>query len=1105
MKKGNISESRELSNIPNPSEMMRARHPDLFSDTLTNESPTLAKPVFEYHLETLTSRKQEYEFEHFCRKLAEKEICPNLRVQTGPTGGGDSKVDSETYPVASEIAERQWMGESREGHERWGFAFSAKKDWKPKVKADVASILSTGRDYKRIYFFTNQFASDKERSRLEDSLTKHAGIPVHIVDRSWIVEKVYSNGHLDLAIATLRIEGAGSENLRRAGPRDVARLAELDELDRQVIDVARYQGASYQLIEDCLRSAILARGLERPRDEVESRFLQADRLAQKLDLRPQRMRIAYNRAWTSYWWYNDYSAFNRFYDEVEQLLIGTTQAAEAERLLNLWQLLAPAVAVGRISAQDAKIAPRCDLLIALLQEIAADSARPNNALQARTGLTLIKATRAIQSKTDPQLDAIWIELSQIVDESSNLGGYSVETLCKIVQELGMIFDSPAFDSLYEKVVDVIRNRRSEGEAGKAYSERGGQKLQQNKPYDAIQWFGRAEELLIKEEYRAELVVALAGSSYAYERAGLIWAARNKILAAVSSSLSAMVEDGEITLPALHALQRLAWLELQLGRIPHVLNAMGTAAVIGANLNLTENLQESFRQEVMMQEAVLGIHFLNTPFDVVPALSYFPDVLERLGLTNARLTVLFVLGHEKAIYEEDYFSPDQSMENIQAMFEKWQDQPAAKDITPYPVLFVGETSVLKSTILGSEIALNIQNDPVSLGIAESLLGALEAFLATSNEDDLMPHREHTVIQMKSSDQITGMPTIHFSEEDGAHIEIICPSKLDFSNRTDLENFRNWLQETVVVLLSRIFIIRDLDAWMEKIAGQERAFSRALIFGDVLTLGRNVFNGDQRIRLADWIEPEDKAYKILRDQPWRKPKVKNISSDDPSKAQTGVGPPPSELFDKSNLKHTERKVLSPIDVELWNRAKWHATLFAMSDDSPPFLGLVFQSGETGKAIFSKWREQWGERNTDSVLRVAIITGISKENPAHYAVTIGPNLEQLKDSEQKVFMTVSRINRMEPSSSVNLDRFIKAYQRVGAYFLIPAQSASGEIPPQAFFQLALARQKLEIRPAWQIGENDMDIMALRKDDNPFIPSEITDAPVKAALEQINNNRRQ
>ncbi len=116
---------------------MRARHPDLFSDTRIDETTQLPKSVFEYHLETLTHRKEEYQFEHFCRKLAEREICPNLRVQTGPTGGGDSKVDTETYPVAQEIAERWWVGSPAAGAERWAFAFSAKKAWKTKVKADV--------------------------------------------------------------------------------------------------------------------------------------------------------------------------------------------------------------------------------------------------------------------------------------------------------------------------------------------------------------------------------------------------------------------------------------------------------------------------------------------------------------------------------------------------------------------------------------------------------------------------------------------------------------------------------------------------------------------------------------------------------------------------------------------------------------------------------------------------------------------------------------------------------------------------------------------------------------------------------------------------------
>src|SRR5688572_24720903 len=112
----------------NPSAFMRARRPELFSDSQTISEPCLSREVFEYQLETLTSRKQEIEFEHFCRKLAEKEICPNLKVQTGPTGGGDSKVDTETYPVADQIALRWYEGIGREAsQERWAFVFSAKK------------------------------------------------------------------------------------------------------------------------------------------------------------------------------------------------------------------------------------------------------------------------------------------------------------------------------------------------------------------------------------------------------------------------------------------------------------------------------------------------------------------------------------------------------------------------------------------------------------------------------------------------------------------------------------------------------------------------------------------------------------------------------------------------------------------------------------------------------------------------------------------------------------------------------------------------------------------------------------------------------------------
>lgn len=467
-------------NIPSPKELMRFMRPELFSDMLIDYAYQLPKEMFEYLLDTLTSRKQEYEFENFCRKLAEKEICPNLRTQTGPTGGGDSKVDSETYPVAQKITERWWIGSPSAGTELWGFAFSAKKKWKDKVKADVDKVLSTGRDYKRIYFFTNQFVKDRDRANQEETLSNHAGIPVHIIDRAWIVEKVYESGHLELAISTLGIESGQKESIKHLGPRDTVRLEELEKLDKQTTDSSYYQGARYQLVEDCLRSAILARGLERNRNEVESRFAQTDRLAQDLNYKPQRLRIAYNRAWTAWWWYEDYRSFDKFYQEVEQFVKGSTQACEVQLLLNLWQLLIGSVLRGQISAKNGKVKARQKRLIAMLKNIAADPKRPNNALQAHTSLILIKIAEALKTKKPEQLESCWPELKEVVEKSKSLGGYSVEQLFETVVGLGEHVDSPAFDALYEELVNVMRQRHSDRDVGCAYIKRGEQKFLQKK-------------------------------------------------------------------------------------------------------------------------------------------------------------------------------------------------------------------------------------------------------------------------------------------------------------------------------------------------------------------------------------------------------------------------------------------------------------------------------------------------------------------------------------------------------------------------------------------------------------------------------------------------
>lgn len=1085
--------------IPNPREFMRARHPDLFSDTRVDHVSQLSKSVFEYHLDTLTSRKQEYEFEHFCRKLAEKEICPNLRVQTGPTGGGDSKVDTETYPVAKEIAERWWIGSPEAGAERWAFAFSAKKKWKSKVKADVDNILSTDRDYKHIYFFTNQFVSDKQRAEQEDSLSKHAEIPVHIIDRAWIVEKVYEGDHLELAIATLGIEGARSERKSRPGPHDTERLTELEELDRQIADPSCYRAARYQLVEDCLRSALLARGLERPRNEVEARFAQAERLAQDIDYRPQRLRIAYNRAWTAYFWYEDYSAFNQFYEEVERRLEDSEQAHEVELLWNLWQLLMPSVVEGRIAAQDAKIESRGQCLAAMLGLIAADPLRLNNALQARTSLVFMRITQAAQAGQSDQLESYWPALEQIVDESATLGAYPIERLFDLVAILGGDMDSPTFDSLYEKLVRVIQKRRSDGAAGEAYSQRAFQKLQREKPYEAIRWFGKAEDLLIKEEYQTDLVIVLLGSSYAYERVGLLWAARNKVLVVVERALAIFNEGGELAHRTLLVLNRLVWIELQLGRIPCILSAMTLASFVASNLKLSEEQKNKYAEERQRQEAVLGIHLLNLPFEALSDVTCLPDTLEQLELSFARMALLFALGHEQNLRNEGYIPASEDSDAVQTFFELWQDQPAAKDIFPRPVLADGATCLLKSIILGSELVVETPNNATSTGVAESLLGALEAFLATSDEQDVIPHCEQVTIVIKASHQITGRPQLRFPDDaGGSRAELVHPVDMVFTTADERQNYVEWLQGSLIEIACRILSIHDPQAWLEKIAEQERGFSRALTFGDALTLNRNVFGKTPQVRLTDWMDANANRYAVLRDGPWRK--VKSSSPDRPMKSpKFSSGPPPADMRDTEQLKHTDRRVLSPIDSPLWDRARWRGTLVACHPDVsvPPILAIGFEDGQAGRAIFRAWQEQWGNEDKDEILRVAIITGLSKRNPAEYAVIVGPNLQQVGENNKKVFMFVSRIQRMSPDTSKNLDNFLTAYKKAGAFLLAPAQLTRDITNPQMpFVQLAIGKRQLDLRQAWQISENDPDIVALDEDDDPIIPVGVTDPPVKKAL---------
>lgn len=1088
-----------------PSSFMRARRPYLFSDSSVSTTPVLPRALLEYHLETLTSRKEETKFEHFARKLAEKEICPNLLPQTGPTGGGDSKVDSETYQIAGEIAERWYAGfDQNASKERWAFAFSAKKDWLSKVKADVKSIMSTKRDYKKIYFITNQFVPDRRRSSTEDDLTKEFSISVTILDRTWIVEKVLQNDRVALAVDALGLTDIESRSNATRGPRDAQREAELKELDQQIEDVERYRGVKYQLAEACLESAMLARGLEKPRAEVEGRFGRAERIAAEVGHPQQQLRIVYARAWTAFWWHDDFSELSRLYTEVEKFSRDSEQADDLELLVNLWQLLRSSVLQKKLDAKNGDLDARTAMLKESLDRVAGNQSRPNNAAIASTNRLIVDLSEALgdEVRSNAALDG----LTEVVQSSDNLVNYPLAHLNALLSEVGDTFaSSSSFDKLFEAVTSAVERRSGEGSAGEAFRERGVQKLQGDLPYEAIRLFGRAQHKLAKREYRGELTASLVGAALAYERIGLLWAARSSVLAAVHYGLAEFQENGAIIRPAFRAVQKLVWIELQLGRVPCALAWSEVADLLAQHIEAAEGVQDDFGQERQSRDMVLSMLLLRADLTQLRQLDFLPLILQELELPHSQSALLYALGYEARMREDGWIPASETSELVKDLYKAAVLHPAGDDVPKRPELLWEAHVVFRTFILGCEIEVSAVNEFASIYLAEAILGALESFLATSLVRGMFPYRERFQISIESVKETLEVPICEFEEPDGPCVHIRHSEPLHAEGLEAQSKYSDWLIETVLRIMTRFVRIDDVEAFMSRVMGDERAFERSINTAHVQTIMSNVMGHQPKLRLADWNKKSDiELFPLQRDAPWNDSVEPTAEKpEDDREISFGKGDPPPELNWESS-KHSDIEISALIDDPLWNRGKWRATFYGFAPGMPPILGLGFKDKNAAIAIFEDWQRRFGKVDTGEDLRISILTGIDKENPAAYKVVIGGKIKRPKDGKRFIVAT-SRINTMTPTDSRNLESFLVAYNRAGKYLLVPAHYSEAMQSVDFIRGYSIEKREIFVRPMWRVDENDPDVVAVTPDDDPILPNDQDDLPILRALERAKSKSRE
>lgn len=1084
---------------PNYREFMRARRPELYSDTVSVEESEMDRRQFEFHLHSLTSRKEETAFENFARALAEKELCPNLIPQTGPTGGGDSKVDTETYPVAASIATLWYEGDPlKSTAERWAFAVSAKAKWKPKIDSDVEKVVATGRPYSLVYFISNQAIRDKDRAETEDTLKAKYSIEVRILDRSWIVEKVSSHNRWQLVADTLQFELQRTVRVA-PGPLDAGRLRDLEVLDKRIEETAGDR-VTMELVEESLQSALLARSLDKPRIEVDGRFERAERLAKSISSHRQQNRIWYQRAWTAIWWFNDPTEALRLYDLLAAETLQSEWIWDLEQLGNLWLAL---------QAGLPEEADRTAALRAALQRHADDCAKETSSLWARTQLFLMDLVTGLRASQT--LDPIFKALRETLAEVRKQIEFPVEPLVRIVRELAdVIGDSPAYDELLDSVIEVERERHGDRAAGELRLERGLQKLSRKKSYDAIDDLAKAQFLLAQEERRGQFIAALAGTGLAYESAGLLFAARANLVTALDRCLYSYFKEGAVDARAQPLLRKLAWLELQLGRVPYALAWVKWMPIMRVALSLSDEEATEIAEEVQAIDRVLGILILKTPHEQWPQLTRLPDLLHSLGLEMSRAAALFMLGQEDTV-RGDY---NTGGDDLLKFFRDWVTVPAAEDLPERPSWHIG-TTTMTTVVLGCRIDVTARGGVTSALLGESLIAFLEAFYSTAVQSrTLVSPRADLLIEVRQSDGAKGPFSHRVVEDDCGETKLVVTHPI--AAATDLlgAGFENAIQRLFARVTAELQINFDKQV-LEDMFAKHRAQDRAFHAARSIIAVANILGESPPGRAVDWVQdPAMREYALLRDAPWQSVRAPEVEAQPVSveKPTFAEGDPPEHLFGVDAVKHRDIEVMSPINLPLWDRAGWRGVGVGAvpGEISPPLMVLAFENIDAGRKIFRGWRKKVGQSDCEGWIGITLITGIHRDRPLDYRLVIGVGEQYMRSQmsgKTRVMATVNRWHDMTPASSRNLDLLLDLYSRTGRVILQPSQFSAFQLGmrvDEADLNLGIELAGLTVVPAWQVDANSPLIVAMRGIESPCIPTDVTDPPFAEVLRRLDEMKQ-
>lgn len=465
----------------------------------------------------------------------------------------------------------------------------------------------------------------------------------------------------------------------------------------------------------------------------------------------------------------------------------------------------------------------------------------------------------------------------------------------------------------------------------------------------------------------------------------------------------------------------------------------------------------------------------------------PDILENYKLWLSKNAVLYKLGYTELVlndYKKNNIGNEQDLDKF---FELVARQPFRKQMAYTTNFLDGNDIEIYSKVLGCTFIYAFARDTELLLASETFAAFFESFLATTL-NDVYPSTERIRIKLVRNFK---EDLFSFKVLDSSAEYLIELNKFSFG-RNNKEKLWEKILEFTGHILATNFFMKDPHELLINLFKNEEINERLTFVVEHRNFTINVLGDTPKLFFADWINQNGiKEYGLNRDSPINY-KFDDIRSVDERKSEA--------KFTLEEIKHSQRKVSSIIDVHLWDEAKWIGFGFFIDGNGlGVFIGYTHI--DVGKKIFADWIMRFGRSDLEEKIRITIIKGVDKNNPYWYRVHISADVknEELKSGDH--VLIASRIHEMNANSPDNLNNLIGAYHYYKEFRLCPAEVVMNVNRLNPFEEYSILKHKIIIRNAWEIGLNDLDSVVIRQGDNPIIPENIKNAPILDVLKRNEN----